>query len=73
MHETMSRPGRLIREGQNSLDQFIGKFLLLFKKRKMAGIVKPDEFLMGSLDGLAVLPNQVILVVGSRTYSPVSL
>jgi hypothetical protein len=45
-------------ERQNFLEQFICKFLLLFKKWKMTGIVKPDEFLMGSLDGLAVLPNQ---------------
>ena len=48
----------IVGERQNFLEQFIGKFLLLFKKRKMSGIVKPDEFLMGSLDGLAVLPNQ---------------
>ena len=48
----------IVGERQNFLEQFIGKFLLFFKKREMAGIVKPDEFLMGSLDGLAVLPNQ---------------
>jgi hypothetical protein len=29
----------IVGERQNFLEQFIGKFLLLFKKRKMAGIV----------------------------------
>src|SRR5580765_1837894 len=48
----------IVGERQDFLEQFIGKFLLFFKKREMAGIVKPDEFLMGSPDGLAVLPNQ---------------
>jgi len=52
------RSSVLLGERQHFLEQFIGKFLLLFKKREMACIVKPDEFRVGSLDGLAVLSNQ---------------
>src|SRR5947209_3420723 len=48
----------IVGERQNFLEQFIGKFLLLFKKWEMSGVFKPDKFLMGSFDGLAVLPNQ---------------
>jgi hypothetical protein len=56
--ESLIAAWAIVSEGQNFLEQFIGKFLLLFEKWEVAGIVKPDEFLVGSLDGLAVLPNQ---------------
>jgi hypothetical protein len=39
----------IVCERQHSLHQFIFKFLLLFKKWEMAGIVKPDKFLLGAL------------------------
>jgi hypothetical protein len=45
-------------ERQNALDQFIGKLLLFFKKWEMAGMLKPDEPLLRTLDSLGVLPNQ---------------
>ena len=35
----------IVSERQNFLEQFIDKSLLLFEKREMAGIFKPDEFL----------------------------
>jgi len=50
--------GHRICERQDALDQFIGKLLFLFKKREMAGMLKPDESLLRSLDSLGVLPNQ---------------
>src|ERR1017187_4370146 len=49
---------RLTRERQDALYQFISKFLFLFKKREMAGIVKPDKFLLRSIDRFDVLQDQ---------------
>src|ERR1700683_290758 len=58
------RPNQLVAvlavngERQDSLEQFIGKFLVLFKEWEMTGALKPDKFLMRSLDRLIVGPNQ---------------
>jgi hypothetical protein len=51
-------------ERQDSLEQFIGKSLFLFKKREMARVVKPDKLLVRSLNALKVLPNQGRTTVG---------
>ena len=43
---------------QDSPDQIVGKFLLLFEKWEMAGIVEPDKLLVWGLDAFVVVPNQ---------------
>ncbi len=51
-------PPQLRGERQDSLKQFVGKLLFLFKEWEMARVVKPDKFSMRSLDRLIVGPNQ---------------
>ena len=52
------RRRRSIGKRQYPPEQFIGEFPRFFKERKMPGVLKPEKFLVRSLDALAVVPYQ---------------